>query len=148
MIPEYKLYQGAALAELVDLAPGAITIREVVDAGRMSSYVLNERVGLHIKHSAQRLHPWSFTFTNQQIASIRAMLFEHPVSFLVLVCWTDGLLAIPLDHALSAIEWGAEDSWLRVDRRKRQMYRVFGPTGEFSSKYRTDLADVVRAAAD
>lgn len=146
MIPEYKLFHGAAFAEIIDSVPGAVTIRELVDEGRMSSYILNEKVGIHLKHSAQPLHPWQFTFSAAHIRSLRDLIVTYPLSYLVLVCKTDGMTAIPIEEAIRVLgPHEASGSWLRVDRKKRQMYRVFGPEGEFPGRYRTDLKDVVQA---
>src|SRR5690606_2955010 len=74
MIPEYKLYHGAVLADIVDRCDGAVAIRECIDAGRLLNYVLDDRIGLQIKYSTARLGPWSFSFSSRHVAQLRSLV--------------------------------------------------------------------------
>lgn len=146
MIPEYKLYHGSVLADIVDLFDGEVSIREQVDAGRLLNYVINGKVGLQIKHATQRLRPWHFSFPASHIAQLEEMRASFAVAFAVLVCRTDGMVAIPADELLPRLVPGTDgQSWLRVNRRKREMYRVSGPTGEFPHRFRTTAESIVEA---
>lgn len=146
MIPEYKLFHGAVLADIVDRYDGVVGIGERVDAGRLLNYVLNEKVGIQVKYSTARLRPWFFSFPSAHIEQIHDLLNEFPVSFVVLVCRTDGFACVPAVDALRVL---ARDtcgaSWLRVDRRKREMFRVFGPQGELEARLQTTSEPVVDA---
>ena len=127
MIPDYKLYHGAVLAELVCELAQPVTVDELSEEGRLSSYVLDGRVGLHIKHSAQRLGPWPFTFTSQNLEELRSLGDSYRVVFIVLVCRTDGMACLSLEQLggyIGLID-GAPNS-LRVARRKRQWYAISG----------------------
>jgi hypothetical protein len=146
MIPEYKLYHGAVLADIVDRFDGPVTFRESVDPGRLFNYVVNDLVGLQIKYATARLRPWRFSYPQAHIDQLRGLLAEYPHTFVVLVCRTDGFVCIP-GAALLPFLLKAEgaDAWLRVDRKKREMYRVFGPPGGFDFKFRTTSDPIVEA---
>ena len=146
MIPDYKLYHGAVLADIVDRCDGSVAIRECVDQGRLLNYVLDDRIGLQIKYSTARLGPWSFSFPAAHVAQLRDLLAVYPQNFVVLVCSMDGFASIPGHLALSALncpEGG--NSWLRVTRKKREMYRVFGPDGEIRLKFHTTSDPIAQA---
>jgi hypothetical protein len=63
MTSDYKLYQGAVFTELLDDVDKSLSIRAVREEGRLGAYIIDERIGLYIKHSAVRLSPWQFTFS-------------------------------------------------------------------------------------
>ena len=121
MIPEYKLYHGAVLAELVDLSTTKITVDELSEPGRLTSYLLNDRIGLHIKHSTARLSPWQFTLTksNLEECQILASNLEHV--FLVFVCHTDGMVILNISEFEDLASYDKFDQlWIRVSRRKNE----------------------------
>ena len=127
MIPEYKLYHGAVLAEMVHTLSVPVAIDELSESGRLSAYVLNGHIGLQIKHSSQRLHPWPFTFTKQNFTELLALGQACDQVFLVLVCHTDGMVCLTLEEVAALITVaGSEQAWLRVDRRRGQWYTVNG----------------------
>jgi hypothetical protein len=127
MIADYKLYHGAVLAELVDESTRTVGIRESVEEGRLHSYVLDERIGLHIKHSAARLPPWQFTFTPANGQSLEHLREQFGQVFVVLVCWLDGMVCLSLDE-LEQITAGARpvQGWVRAERSKNEWYSVSG----------------------
>lgn len=127
MIPEYKRYQGAVLAEIVDGYPGAVSIQEWPGTGRLSCYVLNNSIGLHIKHSGARLRPWLFTFTQANFESIEMLGSKCQEVFVVLVCWHDGMVCLTGAEFRSMVAEDAERAWVRVERRKGEWYTVSGP---------------------
>lgn len=130
MIPEYKMYHGAALAELVHMLPQPVAIDELSGVGRLSSYRLDGHVGLHIKHSSQRLPPWPFTFTAQNLSEIADLKAKCSEVAVVLVCHTDGFVCLPWSELSQLIGSDPDDgSWLRVSRRRRQWYDVSGCAG-------------------
>ncbi|WP_298742770.1 hypothetical protein [uncultured Brevundimonas sp.] len=143
MIPEYKLYHGAVLADLVHELLVPVSIDELSGAGRLSSYVLNGRIGLQIKHSSQRLHPWSFTFTRQNFAELLTLRETYAQVYLVLVCHTDGMVCLTLDEVAALITVAnSEQAWLRIDRRRGQWYTVNG-SGSLPIKRPKGLAALV-----
>lgn len=146
MIPDYKLYHGAVLAEIVDKFDGAVSFRESIAPGRLLNYVVNDEVGLQIKHSAARLRPWGFSYPKAHIDQLKDLLKVYPSTFAVLVCHMDGFVAISASQLITSLQ--AVDSgqaWLRIDRKRREMYRVFGPSGEFPTKFRTTCEPIIEA---
>lgn len=127
MIPEYKRFQGAVLAEIIDQYPGAVRIEEWPVKGRMSSYVLNDSVGLHVKHCGSRMRPWMFTFSKANFDELERLNARCSAVFVVLVCWLDGMVCLSHDEFQSITPNDAERAWVRAERRKREWYMVSGP---------------------
>lgn len=144
MIRDYKLYHGAVLADIVDRAKGPITIEEVREEGRLLNYVLNRKIGLQVRFSTQRIRPWAFTFTPENVRSLQHLRDQYGQAFLALVCGQDGFVAIDAHDALPSLHApGDRQSWLRVDRRRREFYKVAGAQGEFPRKYPTTTEIIV-----
>jgi hypothetical protein len=58
----------------------------------------------------------------------------------------DGFAPLPGRLAISALNCSeGGPSWLRVSRKKREMYRVFGPDGEVKSKFHTASDPIAEA---
>jgi hypothetical protein len=146
MIPEYKLYHGAVLAELVHRSSVPVRIDELYEAGRLSSYILDSFVGLQVKHSTQRLRPWAFTFTRKNVEELVELRAIFPSVFVVLVCHTDGMVCLTLAEFLSALEIGESDQgWLRVDRKRGKWYEVTGAKVEKPLKYPRGIDVLIEA---
>lgn len=146
MIPEYTLYHGAFLSELIDRHPDGVAIRPVSGPGRLRNYIVAGVVGIQVRHATQRLHPWPFTFSGSHLWTLSQLHKSCESAFLILVCRTDGMLTVPADEALKSL--GAADgpqSWLRADRSKREWYRLYGPAGEFPSRFPQGIDLVVEA---
>lgn len=137
MIPEYHLYHGAFLACLISGAGKKLTISSP-ESSRPAEYVLNENIGLYVKHATQRLRPWHFGFTPDNIQNIRSLRLRFSTSFLVLVCRQDGLIAVDLNLVIANISPAAA-LWIRANREKRKLYRLHGPMGEFPMKFDSNL---------
>ena len=58
---------------------------------------------------------------------------------------TDGMIAIDAADVIASLESDAEQTWLRADRKKREMYRVYGPAGEFPMKFKKTVEPIVEA---
>lgn len=146
MIPEYKFYQGVVLSELVDMAPTPVTISEVVDGGRLGFYVVNDKVGMQVKHSSARLPPWSFTLKESHLAQLHRMSATLETVFLVLVCGEIGMLALEMREVKEICGATADNQyWLRVDKRPRGMFGVHGSLGALRQKKCDGLETVVAA---
>lgn len=146
MIPDYKVYHGAVLAELIDEAGGALSIRELVDEGRLSSYVVNERIGFYVKHSAARMPPWQFTFTAGNRRALQELRRAAQQVFVVLVCWLDGMVCLSEDE-LRLVLGDADDQqgWVRIERRKYEWYAVSGGYGELPHKKPDGISVLIAA---
>lgn len=135
MIAEYKLYHGAALAELVHELQTPVAIDELNETGRLSSYILNDSIGLQIKHSTQRLTPWAFTFTRYNISELLALRAKFDNVFVIFVCETQGMVCLTIEEILEVSEVGQSDQvWIRIERRRGKWFRVHGSEGELAAK--------------
>lgn len=135
MISDYKFYHGAVLAELVNINIGPVSIDELNEDGRLSFYVLDGIVGLHIKHSGSRLHPWQFTFTKSNLVQLLSLQRSYSATFVVLVCHTDGLVTLTFEELVAVLAaGGSEQAWVRVDRKKNEWYSVAGGAAELAGK--------------
>lgn len=146
MIREYKLYHGAVLADLVDRAEIPITIEEQTESGRLLNYIINGSMGLQIKFSTNRLNPWSYTFQPSHTQELVNLKSRFGTAFLVLVCGTDGMLAVEASEVIPSLQISDDrQGYLRVDRRKRGQYRLTGSSGEFKRRYPTTTEPIVDA---
>jgi hypothetical protein len=146
MIPEYKFFHGAVLAELVNLKTGALAINELNEDGRLSSYILDGKVGLQIKHSANRLHPWQFTFTKANLVQLLALQQSYQTVFVVFVCHDDGMVTLTLEEITEVLATGESDqAWIRVDRKKNEWYSVNGGAAELVGKRPQGVQKIIQA---
>ena len=146
MIPEYKLYHGAVLSELIDVAISDVSIGELHEEGRLSSYIINRSVGLHIKHSTARLPPWQFTITKTNLVDLFQLTKNYRGCFIACVCGMDGIVALSIDEVSQLIETNLSDqAWIRVDRSRRQQYRVSGNRTALPYKKNKELSVIIDA---
>jgi hypothetical protein len=146
MTAEYKFYHGAVLAELVNLKNGALAIDELNEDGRLSSYILDGKVGLQIKHCANRLHPWQFTFTKANLVQLLTLQQSYQNVFVVLVCHDDGMVTLNLEEITEVLAAGeSEQAWIRVDRKKNEWYSIHGGAAELPGKRPQGLQKIVQA---
>ncbi|MFG1241873.1 hypothetical protein [Xanthobacter versatilis] len=123
-----------------------MNIEELREDGRLSSYILDKRVGIHVKHSASRLHPWQFTFTQANILQISMLKERCATVFIVLVCHSDGMVAITFEEINQMLETGRSDqAWVRVDRQKNKCYSVTGGLAELGGKRPQGLIQIIHA---
>jgi len=135
MIPEYKLYHGAVLAEMVHELSCPVTIDELVEDGRLSSYVLNDGIGVQIKHSTQRLRPWAFTFTPSNVAELMDLRSRCSEVFVVFVGGRLGMVCLTIEEMISIMDTGESgQAWIRIDRPRGKWFSVFGAKGQLPSK--------------
>lgn len=150
MIPEYERYHGVVLRELIVSAPGPVLVETRDRAGRVSSFGLNGRVNLHIKHCSKRLPPWQFTFLGGHLVEIERLERSCGSLWLALVCGIDGIVSLS-SREFREITETCEDTtrFIRVDRDRGTMYRVFGNAGRLSSaKARGVLSVITDAFSD
>jgi hypothetical protein len=130
MISDFERYHGAVLRDLIVCAGRPLEIAVYDDSGRVNSFLIDNRIALHIKHSSKRIPPWSFTFTDENVEELTRLARPDVTLWLALVCGQDGIVAISFDefHTINP-SWAKATSFVRVDRDKRTMYRVFGTNG-------------------
>lgn len=135
MIPEYKLCHGAVLAEIVHDLDKPVMIDELVEDGRLSSYILNDRIGLRVKHSTQRLSPWPFTFTNSNMLELLDLRDRCDNVYIVFVGSHLGMVCLTIEEMLEIGDPGGSGQlWIRIERSRGKWFSVFGAKGKLTSK--------------
>lgn len=148
MIADYKLYHGAVLAELVHGIVGSLSVDELSEEGRLSSYILDGSVGLQVKHSTQRLHPWPFTFTRANLGELLTLRASYASVYVVLVCHTDGMVCVKLEELLDILSIGdSEQAWIKVDRRKGKWYSLTGAASSLPRKKPNGVDPIIETLA-
>ena len=133
MIKDFQLYHGAVFTNLIH---GDIPINiKIYEKGSNAAYVLNDSVGLYIKHTKSRMTPWPFTFKQEHQDEIRQMKDTLNEVFLVLVCGKDGIVALSFKELKNILDKVHEDTeWLRVSRHPGKMYTISGSDGKLKHK--------------
>jgi hypothetical protein len=125
LISQVEIFHGAAIVRLFRASSQAVSIR--ADAQCRSSYVLDERFGLYIKYSANRMSPWPFSFRVEHQEEIDVIASEYESVFVVLVCGTDGIACLDLNEYRLALDEEVEPGeWIKVSRKRREKYTVTG----------------------
>jgi len=145
MIPEYRLFHGAAICALIDQSPFGLAISHLGADGRLGFYILNQRVGIYVKHSTARLTPWQFSFSGQNVEQFRDLRSRCAATFVALVCGWNGIVCLELSElkVIAAID-DDEQPWIRVARRPGSMFGVSGDLGTLKAKKRDGFADLFR----
>lgn len=139
MINEFEYYHGAALRAICEGSESPVTVEVLDKYYDNSAYAINNSVALYIKHSKKRLTPWKFTFYKQHQDYISELknIFDDIV--ILLVCGDDGVAGLSFDELKLILDTNHEDvEWIKVERRKREQYKVSGTDGELSFKITHD----------
>lgn len=134
MLSEFQRYHGVVLTRLVHSSPKAITIRTYSSPSN-ASYIIDGKVGLYVKHSTQRLPPWPFTFQKRHRDEILEMHNQLADVFIVFVCHTDGIVCLRFRELEGIVDMRHADAeWVRISRRRGEMYTVIGKQGRLERK--------------
>lgn len=134
MIREFEFYHGAVLAKLTHYNEQEVTIKSYPSNSR-ASYVINGSIGLYIKHSSNRMSPWTFSFADVHQDEILEMTQKLDRVYVALVCGENGIASLSfqeLKHVLDSVHDRYE--WIRVSRRPREKYAVKGSDGKLLFK--------------
>jgi hypothetical protein len=134
MLDEYEFFQGAVLRQLIVDADWSLTIRPFVREGRISAFIINNRIGVYVKHSSKRMTPWRFTFNIDQAADLLDLEVKFPDTFVVFVCESDGLVTLDVGRLHEIISFETENAWVRIERPPRSQYDVGGNKGDLPNK--------------
>lgn len=146
MLDEYELYQGAVLRQIIAHADPSVRISPFKREGRLSAFVLNERLGLFIKHSAKRLSPWQFTFQVDHVSDVVEVERSYAESYVAFVCRTDGVVLVTTQGLRQLINFNSETvQWVRIDRARRSMYGVHGTSGVLPHKLAAGTTPIIAA---
>jgi hypothetical protein len=134
MIREYEFYHGAVLKYLLQGAQ-VVELRQFRGGHSYgAAYVVNEKVGLYIKHSTSRLSPWSFTFLKEHQDDIKNLKECFEYVFICLVCHDDGIVCLEYTELKYVLDQKYATEWVRVARRRREKYAVSGSDGRLKAK--------------
>lgn len=140
MIGEFEMYHGAVIRDLVVGNGKPVSIEARDDVGRVNTFILNRKIGIHIKHSASRLPPWQFTYGDDNLAEIERLKKRSRRVWLIHVCGQDGFVALTYDEFRSINSTDAQTTcFVRVDRDRNTMYRVNGTDGKLGRSKRRGL---------
>lgn len=129
MIKEFEFYHGAALVRLLYGSDREVII-ESFPSESNASYIINKSIGLYIKHSAKRMSPWRFSFSQEHRDEISEMKKGLDKVFLLLVCGEDGIVSLSFDEfKMIANETNGLVEWVSVVRNKNTEYAVEGSDG-------------------
>ena len=83
MIDQYHFYHGAALREICANSIKPVAIEYInkkldQDSHNFNTYIVNNKVGVYIKHSTSRAKTWSFSFVKEQ--QVTLIFTERPTS--------------------------------------------------------------------
>lgn len=144
---EYERYHGIVIRSLVLSLSRGVHFRTLDAHGIVNSFVLNDTVGLYIKHCSKRLTPWVFSFTPDNLTELDLLEENTELVFVALVCGPDGFLVLPLgDIQLLADKKDTTNTLtIHVARRKRQMYVVGGRNKLNKRKPRGFTEEIIHA---
>ncbi len=134
MLSEFGFFHGVVLSELIHGSTDALKISRF-DGSFKAGYVVGDSIGIYVKHCNKRMPPWVFSFQPDHIAQLCQMSIRLKNIFVVLVCDDDGIACLSKSDFAEIIDttsYGAK--WIRITRRPRKMYSVFGSDGELKRK--------------
>lgn len=135
MTKEFEQYHGIVFTKLVHNDLGtAVSIRTYPTGGN-ASYILNENVGIYIKHSAKRMSPWRFSFLKKHQDEIATMKIHLREVFLVLVCGKDGVVSLCYSDLKKILNEVHDDiEWISAARNPKKEYTIKGSDGVLERK--------------
>jgi len=134
MIREFEFFHGPVFARILHGTQKQITIKLYPSASN-ASYVINEKIGIYIKHSGGRMTPWKFSFRREHQEEIEKMKKDLKEVFLVLVCNDDGIVCLSYAELKEILNDQHDPiEWISATRRKREMYSVKGSDGKLGFK--------------
>lgn len=125
MLGEKDRYHGSALSRLVGGAGSTIGIARLNSSLR-TGYIVNDTIAMFVKYSTARLTPWQFGFSVEEIVEIHSIRNALTDAWIVLVCGSDGIAAIPWSWIIDEGQTLQSRLSLQVSRRRNQLYRVTG----------------------
>ncbi len=144
---EYEQYHGTVLRALIVELPEGVHIKVYDAHGIVNSFLINNSVGLYIKHSSKRMTPWLFSFREDNLTELQILQESAELTFICLVCGHDGFLTISMEELQYLSDKKQSDNSLNihVKRRKRHMYTVGGRDRLQSNKPRGFAEEMVHA---
>ncbi len=130
MVRKIDFFHGAILFKL--LRKQTVQIKKLDNS---SAYLFNDKV-IYLKFSSQRITPWSFTLTKENIDEIEELNNKYCGLTLMLLCNDDGLAILRYDEYRTIISINNDTfpKWIKAVRYKREKYTITGSDGSLSYK--------------
>ena len=140
MIKDFEFYHGAALTRLIHMKQAVLI--KLFPSTNNASYVINEKIGLYLKHSTKRMSPWVFTFKKSQQNEIDKVYKDIGKIVIGLICHDDGVVGLNYDEFKILLKSENENvESIIIYRRPRKEYTVKGSDGKL--KYKIGKKDFV-----
>lgn len=134
MIREFEFFHGAVIARIVHGVKNDVAIRPYPSSSN-ASYVLDDKIGLYIKHSGNRMTPWHFSFAQFHQNEILEMRNHFGEVFIALVCKDDGIVCLSFDELKIVLnEIHDRHEWIKASRHSREKYQIKGSDGKLVFK--------------
>jgi hypothetical protein len=134
MIEEFKFYHGVVLTGMVDNFKDEISFQRLVYENN-AMYLVNDQIGLYIKHSAARLSPWRFSFQHENVLDIYALMLSQKNCFLALVCGRDCVAVLDQEEIHQLLNYDESKSqWISVATNHNRSLTVEGSQGRLKRK--------------
>jgi len=104
MIKEYEKFHGTVFTRLLHGSSPKVTIGNYPSKSN-SSYVIDGKIGLYVKHSAKRMSPWGFTFKKIHQDEILEMKNKYGEVYTTLVCHDDGIVCLNFEELSHWLRW-------------------------------------------
>ena len=131
MTHEFERYYGIVFTSLFEEVSD-VRIKKISDND--SAYVLNNRLGLYIKHTTARISPWGYSFRTNDFAVIDQLELETTEIAFGLVCGFHGVCLIS-SQDLKVAGGVFQGDALRITVRTMRggSWKVSGTAGELST---------------
>ena len=134
MIEDFKFYHGVVLAGLVDNYKGKISFQRMVYENN-AMYLMNDQIGLYIKHSAARLSPWRFSFQPEHVKDIYALMLGQKNCFLALACGRDCVAVLDQEEIHKLLDYEVlKPQWISVRTTHNRSLTIEGSQGNLKRK--------------
>ena len=136
MINEFKAYHGSAFAELIDESTVPITLFRP-DLSNNAVYILNNSIGLFIKHSTKRISPWRFSFQADHVKNVLKLTQKFDYTFMVLIFGRYSIAVLNSQEIEDLLPLNSPvTSWVSVNSSHNTMLTVEGSSGRLKRKIR------------
>ncbi len=134
MIKEFEFYHGTVLARLIHSAKRPVSVKAYPTSSN-ASYIINDSIGLYIKHSSKRMSPWRFSFQREHQDEILHMRNNLDNVYIAFVCHEDGIPVLSFDELKDVLdEVHDKVEWISIARNPREKYTIKGSDGKLSHK--------------
>jgi len=125
---EFERYYGTVFTSLFEEVP-EVRIKRLSTSD--SAYILNESLGLYIKHATARVSPWSFSFRDSDFEVINSMPENLKDIAFALACGFHGVCVISkIDFESTGGKFIGEPLRVTVRTVKGGSWTVSGTKGE------------------